>query len=271
MAMAIIWLILAVVIIARMGHKMGDGGFALRASPVKVNSVLIVSAYTVVRVFMAIAVCFVLAHNVSGGEIHIDYRDSRLRQELINNGVPEELLADIPEAQLVVMEDYRAIKHKQNRYELDGGSLAVDTVFIERADGNLVTIQYFKWLEGGSNWIDSIHIWDTDDGNRPEIVGSGLIYKKNGQNYIMNIPELGFQDNDNAVFGKVQYPAGVSRQRGYVILYYNVENSYIFSCCLDFLHQNSFWLDYRDRLDQQTNSILGGQIYSLQSYESYIF
>ena len=208
LGLAAILLMLCILIpLGRVPGEFRDNGFLLKPAPVRVLGIVIVPAYLILTLILVYSMNFFTVHYLPGTENYEEPAMSELRQKILELGMPEEILRDIPDEDL----------------EMNGKPVEVDWVFssfyqtrydIIDSEYEKLAVYYYCWDElPNSGEVVYAKPWYSF----MDLRGS-LLYERDGETYIAPIPDLAYHNVGDYVAGSVRFPPGAENMRGYVIL-----------------------------------------------------
>lgn len=302
----IVFYILIIRSLFRIGNELDDAGYVLTNAPVKINSKTFNRGYFITAL-MIIIICSIFSNHLRlKPQVFYPPKMTSLRQDLVDAGFPAEALNHLNEDDVekligavniestseLLMYDPKEIKHSNTygnhtyinfTYEPGKKNLEVTTIYIEMPENLVYVMQYFAWKGGSPLWQDGIMISGENEVSNKKIVSSGLFYSKGTISYEADFPNIICKEVvQNTFFGKsyttaisgiLSYPFGSKDQGGYVLysyeITYNAEN-YITSSIFNYMHNSMpLYLPY-ERTDEKI--ISGAYLFSdkiMQHYTTY--
>lgn len=215
----------------------------------KVSDKKFVLGYMICCTFL-VAICCVGANHIRlDSTVFNPPGTSEIRDILIDNGFPKDIIMDISDDEVEMLQDAIHIESSSellsfderketvksdygiNSTELKPGKINLEatTIYAELKDNRMYAIEYYQWQGGGAYWNDGFTISNSDS---IELINGRLLYDKKGISYCAPIPRLkkdmvkesDWFENTSQIkkfTGGINYPFGSERQRGYV--FYRVD------------------------------------------------
>lgn len=222
--------------IYRVGEELGDAGYCLTPTPVKISSTVTVWGYAALCLMLALVCSTISSHAVPHVEERPTITESDTRERLRTMGFPADVLTDVSDEDVTMLTDAVRIEVFDEVLKMpDGHKLATSSVYIQTPDRTMYILNYFCWQEGGAYWNDGFIIKNTQD---MELVSGALLYSKNGVNYAAQVPRLTCEAKtredwffgssiDQMISGGVCYPFGAKEQRGYIFYRLNLDHDWV--------------------------------------------
>ena len=113
-------------------------------------------------------------------------------------------------------------------------TLLCTTYYIELPQYRMAALTRFEWLQGGAYWGDALTVTEDTHNDGCTLVGGALLYERNGTDFTAPMPDLARRSEtvanpffgvsaDPRMTGRVSFPLGAARQRGYVLYIMQLE------------------------------------------------
>ena len=227
-----------IVSLRKISRAIGDTGYALQNAPVRVGDGWVFSLYLALTLVAVIAASCIGAHRAPAATAFVPADNSNLYPELVEMGFPENIFDELPAEDAALFADAVKVTCVTDTMELrrytpyeraKKPTIDFTTVYVEVPGKTIYILQAFEWVSGASYWGDALDIWADDvHTHNKRLIDGGLLYDKDGETFISGIPglRLGSVTPTNVFFGtqfreditgRVAYPFGAERQRGYVL------------------------------------------------------
>lgn len=274
--------------------SLGDAGYALVDAPVRVSDRTVRLWYLLGCLLLTLACNLASAHLPLDSRPYISPAVSETRQRLESLGFPAGLLADLPDSEVEQMAGAVFVDtsqellmfdpHSEPRYntydliyeyrdEPGNSNLNVTSAVVQLPDNRFHACVFFEWENHAYGddhspfWTDGFSL-SIDDAQTSGYAGA-LLYEKDGLTWAAPIPELEQSTRTGQGFfgsytlehfsGKVNYPAGADRRRGWLTVSFSLPEDQWLSC-LSLNYQRvtgPLRFPYQDPVDQIFAGFLG--------------
>ncbi|MGI6643814.1 MAG: hypothetical protein ACOX3V_07480 [Bacillota bacterium] len=229
----------------KIGAQLGDAGYVLMNSRVRVNSRTVGCLYSLLALATVI-VCASLSNHLSlDPRVFHQPETTPLRENVLNLGFPAECLQRLSDTHVLMLSDAVSVEaFRESLKNIDS-----TTVYVEMPEKVMYVMQYFTWKTGWPVWQDGILIVGETKTQDKRIVDSGLFYRKNGIDYSADFPRLECRSmaqstvfgtvHPVAIAGALSFPFGSESQGGYVFCRYSVmadTDRYITNTIFNYVH-----------------------------------
>ncbi len=266
-------------------EKLESAGYALTAAPVRVGDGTCRWAYLLLCLAIVIAGGLVKHHVILDAQPYEPEQTSPVREELAELGFPAEQLSDLPDSELEGLTGARYVdvsqellmfdpgeERKYNSYDLvyqvvdapRNQNLDVTSAAVDLGEGRFRIYLFFEWKsltygrDHGPFWTDGFS-YTLDEAAIDVTYRGDLLYEKEGKTWSAPIPELGREERTATDFfghssayepitGKVNYPLGADRRRGWIAVDFTLPEDQWLGALL-FNYQRVGWpiqLPYQD-------------------------
>ena len=219
--------------LARVGGSLGGAGYCFVPAPVRMSSGLLKWGYLLLCLVLVLLTSFCVNHpRLDAQPVPETQGEAETRQALAALGLPEDVLADLPDEHVRALEGALRVdvqeetlifhtsdshEERMRQAEMPEESLAYDFVppapenrdwvdpcptllsrmaYIELPDSRMAVLNWFAWQQGGAHWGDAVMLgWQDSYEYLTGQIGGALLYEKDGQAYTAPIPRL----NDGVV------------------------------------------------------------------------
>ncbi len=267
-----IFYILIIRSLISISDQLGEVGYSLKNSPVKINDQTLGWTYFLLVFVISLGLNIFFNHLRLEAHEFSKPETSILREDLLSMGYPKEalqylsdvdveklkgainvevvndlLMFDAKESEHI--EDYGYSKQVSYTYEAGKKNIESSTIYIEMPENTLYVMQYFKWTGGRPLWQDGLMISGNDEVEKKELISSGLFYKKKDKDYVGDFPRISLEEVEvNSMFGvyeakvikaSLSFPAGSREQGGYIFYRYGTMllDMYFMPHSFNYLHQ----------------------------------
>lgn len=203
-----------------------------------------------------------------------------LREDLAGAGFPEEILADIEDADVLRLAGAKRVTVKRDKEERDPEVPWIhgETILVEMTRSHFYVITYFSFANHKLYGNNGFNIESSYDGAKAWNPISGkLLFSEDGKNMVSDMTDFGMRDAQSLdwfgagvsfkrIEGNVVYPFGTENQRGYVMYEKEISpdayhaEAVVFNFCWGGLPVS---LPYKSRAERLDN------LFSNQRYQSY--
>ena len=219
------------------------------------NKKILKIGYIIICIFTVMISCILSNHIKLDYEEVTPVEEFSIRNELIDKGVPREIVKDILDRDINILTNIVNIEVSNNNLKFDSTLTKVDknlsnnenidnlgekgvevtSIFIELKYNKMYAIEYFNWGDEGPYWQSGIAISNTQP---LKLLNGRLLFEKEGINYSAEIPRIkdgivestdifGEERQDNKITGAINYPYDSINQRGYVFYKINIPQGII--------------------------------------------
>ncbi len=229
-----------------LGNDLEDTGYFLEPTPIRIGNRMFSLCY-LTGLLVVILCCGAWCSHLPLKEVAEPERAGKTmavknEQRLCELGFPAELAANLSERELELFQEAVLVEVKTDEILFDPKEVWVKTgdhsypysyheekrhrleitmVVIELSQGEVYTALFWQWGQGNPWWQDAF-FFEGEKGT--ELIGGSLLYERKGVTYRAEIPGLSYGikagvigGEQQVITGKVSYPFGSQRQRGYLL------------------------------------------------------
>lgn len=263
--------------LGKLTRLLDGAGYCITAAPVRVPNWAVAGVY-LTSLALCIGGClFAFGHYpMDWQQVEDNWQGdtAAIRENLAELGFPADLLADLPEEELLRCQgatyvDWEEYSRSHTTWEVKGKEPEVLLVAVTLPEGRYRLFQAFRWTQDPSvRGMDCIELWPPDDGYgeiRWEDITGQLFCEMDGRTSsapyhsleevraTYNSVFFGWTDQ-RGIYGAFSFPLGGENCRGYVAYDLGLEDSYWVNwpegvvkdnhyAWLNYTHQKS-WLNY---------------------------